>query len=75
MATAGPPRQRFHDPYLGATALLVAEGANPKPIIEILGRSQISLSSNADAPLSPALELDATRALDAMLAVAEMGVV
>lgn len=73
LAAAGLPRQRFHDLRHCAASLLLAGGVAPRTIMGILGHSQISLTMNTYAHLSPALEHDAARALDAMLAVVETG--
>ena len=68
---AGLPRQRFHDLRHCAASLLLAGGVAPRTIMGILGHSQISLTMNTYAHLSPALERDAARALDSILAVNE----
>ncbi len=69
LADAGLPRQRFHDLRHCAASLLLAGGVAPRTIMGILGHSQISLTMNTYAHLSPALEHDAARALDAVLTV------
>jgi integrase len=68
LADAGLPRQRFHDLRHCSASLLLAGGVAPRTIMGILGHSQISLTMNTYAHLSPALEHDAARALDAVLA-------
>jgi integrase len=68
---ANLPHQRFHDLRHCAASLLLVGGVAPRTIMGILGHSQISLTMNTYAHLSPALEHDAARALDAVLAVAE----
>jgi integrase len=68
LADAGPPRQRFHDLRYCAASLLLAGGVAPRTIMGILGHSQISLTMNTYAHLSPALELDGAKALDEVLA-------
>lgn len=73
LAGAGLPRQRFHDLRHCAASLLLAGGVAPRMIMGILGHSQISLTMNTYAHLSPALERDAARALDSVLGVAETG--
>jgi integrase len=67
---AGLPRQRFHDLRHCAASLLLAGGVAPRTIMGILGHSQISLTINTYSHLSPALEQDAARALDSVLAIA-----
>ncbi|HEV2123235.1 MAG TPA: tyrosine-type recombinase/integrase [Chloroflexota bacterium] len=71
LAEAGLPRQRFHDLRHCAASLLLAGGVAPRTIMGILGHSQISLTMNTYAHLSPALEHDAAARLDALIAVAE----
>ena len=73
LRAAGLPHQRFHDLRHCAASLLLAGGVAPRTIMGILGHSQISLTMNTYAHLSPALERDAANALDAVLAVADMG--
>jgi integrase len=73
LADAGLPPQRFHDLRHCAASLLLAGGVAPRTIMGILGHSQISLTMNTYAHLSPALERDAANALDSVLAVADMG--
>ena len=73
LAEAGLPRQRFHDLRHCAASLLLAGNVAPRTIMGILGHSQIGLTMNTYAHLSPTLEHDAARALDAVLAVEEMG--
>jgi len=70
---AGLPHQRFHDLRHCAASLLLAGGVTPRTIMGILGHSQISLTMNTYAHLSPALEHEAARALDAVLATVETG--
>ena len=73
LAEAGLPRQRFHDLRHCAASLLLAGGVAPRTIMGILGHSQIGLTMNTYAHLSPTLEHDAARALDAVLGVADTG--
>lgn len=68
LADAGLPRQRFHDLRHCAASLLLAGGVAPRTIMGILGHSQISLTMNTYAHLSPALERDAADRLEALLA-------
>jgi integrase len=64
---AGLPRQRFHDLRHCAASLLLAGGVAPRTIMGILGHSQISLTMNTYAHLSPSLERDAADRLEAIL--------
>jgi integrase len=73
LESVGLPHQRFHDLRHCTASLLLAGNVAPRTIMGILGHSQISLTMNTYAHLSPALEHEAARALDAVLAVAEVG--
>lgn len=68
LGAAGLPRQRFHDLRHCAASLLFAGGVAPRTIMGIMGHSQISLTMNTYAHLSPALQQDAAERLDALLA-------
>lgn len=70
LTEAGLPRQRFHDLRHCAASLLLAGGVAPRTIMGILGHSQISLTMNTYAHLSPELEQDAADRLDALLTMA-----
>jgi integrase len=65
---AGLPKQRFHDLRHGCASLLLAAGVPARTIMGILGHSQISLTMNTYAHLSPSLEQEAADALDRVLA-------
>jgi hypothetical protein len=60
-----------HDLWHCGASVLLAEGVAPRTITGILGRSQISLTMYTYVHLSPAMEHDAARALDALLRIAE----
>lgn len=64
------PRQRFHDLRHCCASLLLAQGVPAKTIMEQLGHSQISLTLNTYAHLTPALLKDAADALDRALGAA-----
>lgn len=68
LADAGLHRQRFHALRHCAASLLLAGGVAPRTIMGIIGHSQISLTMNTYAHLSPALEREATDRLEALLA-------
>jgi integrase len=65
---AGLPRQRFHDLRHACASLLLEAGVPARTIMGMLGHSQISLTLNTYAHLSPTLERDAAEAIDRMLA-------
>lgn len=64
---AGLPRMRFHDLRHGTASLLLAEGVNPRVVMEQLGHSQISLTMNTYAHVLPALQREASAAVERAL--------
>jgi integrase len=66
LKNAGLPRQRFHDLRHAAASLLLAQGVNPRVVMEILGHSQISLTLNTYSHVIPSLQRDATRRMDGL---------
>ncbi|MBA3274745.1 MAG: site-specific integrase, partial [Chloroflexia bacterium] len=71
LEVAGLPRQRFHDLRHCAASLLLNGGVPARTIMGILGHSQISLTMNTYAHLSPALERDAADRMEAQLTAVE----
>ena len=67
LAEAGLPRQRFHDLRHCSASLLLQGGVGMRAIMGRLGHSQIGLTMNTYAHLSPQLERDAADALDRVL--------
>jgi integrase len=67
LASAGLPVIRFHDLRHTAATLLLAQGVDPRTIMETLGHSQISLTLNTYSHVLPALEADAAAKIDAIL--------
>jgi integrase len=69
MLAAAPnvPRVRFHDLRHTAATLLLAQGVDPRTIMETLGHSQISLTMNTYSHVLPALQAAAAAKLDAIL--------
>lgn len=67
IAAASRPHLRFHDLRHGAAALLLAQGASMRVVMEQLGHSQISLTMNTYAAVAPALLRDAADKLDQAL--------
>jgi integrase len=61
------PKVRFHDLRYTAATLLLAQGVDPRTIMETLGHSQISLTLNTYSHVLPALQADAAAKLDAIL--------
>ena len=64
---AGLPRQRFYDLRHTCASLLLAQGIQPRVLMEILGHSQISLTMNTYAHVMPQLERDAADKMNAAL--------
>ena len=67
LADAGLPRFRFHDLRHTAATFLLAQGVDPRTIMETLGHSQISLTMNTYGHVLPSLQRDAARKMDRML--------
>ena len=63
----GVPRVRFHDLRHTAATLLLAQGVDPRTIMETLGHSQISLTLNTYSHVLPALQIEAAAKVDAIL--------
>jgi integrase len=66
LAAAELPNIRFHAVQHTAATLLLAQGVDPRTIMETLGQSQISLTRNTSHVL-PALQADAAVRLDRIL--------
>jgi integrase len=67
LAGADLPSVRFHDLRHTAATLLLAQGVDPRTIMETLGHSQISLTLNTYSHVLPALQEEAAAKLDAIL--------
>jgi len=68
LATAGLPKQRFHDLRHACASLLLAQGVHPRVVMETLGHSQIGLTMNVYSHVVPALQREAAAQMDAILA-------
>ena len=64
---AGLPAIRYHDLRHTAATLLLAQGVDPRTIMETLGHSQISLTLNTYAHVVPTLQRAAAAKMDAIL--------
>jgi len=62
------PALRFHDLRHTTAALLIAEGAHPRAIMERLGHSSIEITMNVYGGLFPSLDESLTDALDRVYA-------
>ncbi|MHB1444926.1 MAG: tyrosine-type recombinase/integrase [Acidimicrobiales bacterium] len=69
---AGLTGCRFHDLRHSYASLLIAQGANPKTVMERLGHSTIQMTLNVYGHLFPLLEASITEALDAQIVEAEV---
>jgi integrase len=67
LKAAGLPVVRFHDLRHTAATLLLAQGVDPRTIMETLGHSQISLTMNTYSHVLPALQAEAAAKVDAVL--------
>ena len=59
---------RFHDLRHTAATFLLAQGVNPRTIMETLGHSQISLTLNTYSHVLPSLQKEAAFRMNQMLA-------
>lgn len=66
-AQAGLPRIRFHDLRHTAATLMLAQGVDPRTIMEILGHSQISLTLNTYSHVLDSMKQSAAHRLNALL--------
>jgi integrase len=67
LEAAGLPSIRFHDLRHTAATLLLAQGVDPRTIMETLGHSQISLTLNTYSHVLPELQADAAVKMNAIL--------
>jgi integrase len=65
---AGLPHKRFHDLRHTAASLLLAQGVQPRVVMETLGHSQISVTMNTYTHVMPVLLRDAAEKMDAIFA-------
>jgi integrase len=68
LASADLPPIRLHDLRHSCASLLLAQGVNPRVVMETLGHSQISLTLNTYSHVLPALQHDAAARINAVLA-------
>ncbi|MFZ4509038.1 MAG: site-specific integrase [Fimbriimonas sp.] len=65
---AGLAQMRFHDLRHTCASLLLAQGVQPRVVMEILGHSQISLTMDTYSHVIPSLRKDAATLMDSLLA-------
>ena len=70
LRSAGLRHQRFHDLRHACASLMLAQGVAPRVVMEVLGHSQISLTMNTYAHVTPALGRSAAERLDELIAIA-----
>ncbi len=64
---ANLPKKRFHDLRHTCASLLLAQGVQPRVVMEVLGHSQISLTMDTYSHVLPHVKDDAARQIDAIL--------
>jgi integrase len=67
LIAAALPFIRFHDPRHTAATLLLAQGVDPRTIMEMLGHAQITLTLDTYSHVLPTLQADAAAQIDAIL--------
>lgn len=73
LASAGLPRQRFHDLRHCCASLLLAQNVPARVVMEQLGHSQISLTMNTYSHVMPAALKQAADALEIAFEPLESG--
>lgn len=68
LTAAKLPNIRLHDLRHSCATLLLAQGVNPRVVMETLGHSQVSLTLNTYSHVLPALQRDAAARIDAVFA-------
>jgi integrase len=68
LRAAEVPLIRFHDLRHSCATFFLAQGCDPRTIMEILGHSQISLTMNTYSHVLPKLKHDAATKIDSLLA-------
>jgi integrase len=61
-----PPRTRFHDLRHSYAAMLIAQGAHPRAIMERMGHSTITVTLDTYGHLLPKIDAALDDALDSM---------
>ena len=67
LASAGLPKQRFHDLGHACASLLLAAGVPAQVVMETLGHSEISLTLNTYSHVLPSLGREAAERMDQVL--------
>ena len=66
LTAAKLPDMRLHDLRHSCATLLLAQGVNPRVVMETLGHSQVSLTLNTYSHVLPALQRDAAARMNAV---------
>lgn len=67
LAQARLPRQRFHDLRHACASLLLAQGVNPRVVMEVLGHSQVTLTLDTYSHVMPSLGREAASRMNELL--------
>jgi integrase len=67
LTAAALPNIRLHDLRHSCATLLLAQGVNPRVVMETLGHSQVSLTPNTYSHVLPSLQKDAAAKINAIL--------
>lgn len=67
LAAAGLPRHRFHDLRHTCASSMLAEGVNPRVVMDVLGHSQVSITLNTYSHVMPEVQREAMDRMDALL--------
>ena len=67
LVAAALPNIRLHDLRHSCATLLLAQGVNPRVVMETLGHSQVSLTLNTYSHVLPQAQRDALESLDSLL--------
>jgi integrase len=70
LRSAGLRHQRFHDLRHACASLLLAQGTPARVVMEVLGHSQISLTMDTSAHVTPALGRRAAAKMDELVSAA-----
>lgn len=68
LVAANLPNIRLHDLRHSCATLLLAQGVNPRVVMETLGHSQVSLTMNTYSHVLPALQREAAAKMNAVFA-------
>lgn len=64
---AGLPQRRFHDLRHSCATLLLVQGVSPRVVMDVLGHSQIGLTTNTYSHVIPDLRRDAAQRMEELI--------